>query len=298
MSSPARSDVYIRVTQAIIAAIEAGPGGWRMPWHHSGADITRPTNVASGKPYRGINSAPYRREKKEVSNERSGSLVMTCTHRTYLGQKWLRSRKRRGTTACPEKAQSVEAICGVAGQGKTCMAKAILPEPQFAATYTRSGAAEWLTRIARRLRGGQDYYVAYKVQGETRSIKIWKLKDLVPTVRRYGVVDAIPRTPFVYHRTELVERLNARVCERCGRDDLPCEVHHVRRLSDHRRDDDYLSYMRAARLRKRIVLCVDCHEKVHSYRPYTRPPRQLGSGEPDAVKAARPVRREAEPCSL
>src|SRR3546814_6679376 len=26
-----------------------------MPWHHSGADVTRPTNVASGKPYRGIN---------------------------------------------------------------------------------------------------------------------------------------------------------------------------------------------------------------------------------------------------
>ncbi len=94
----------------------------------------------------GIDSAPYRREKKEVSNERSGSLVMTCTHRTNLGQKWLRPRKRRGTTACSEKAQSVEAIYGAAGQGKTCMAKAILPEPQFAATYTASGAAQWLTR--------------------------------------------------------------------------------------------------------------------------------------------------------
>lgn len=154
------------------------------------------------------------------------------------------------------------------------------------------------TRIARRLRKGQDFYVTFKVKGETRSIKLWKLKDLVPAVRRYGVLDAIPHTPFVYRQTELVERLNARICERCGRDDQPCEVHHVRRLNDHRRDDDYLSYMRAARSRKRIVLCVDCHEKVHSYRPYTRPPRDFGSGEPDAVKAARPVRREAEPCSL
>ena len=27
-----------------------------MPWHHFGADVTRPTNVASGKPYRGINT--------------------------------------------------------------------------------------------------------------------------------------------------------------------------------------------------------------------------------------------------
>src|SRR5690606_24211009 len=101
-----------------------------------------PKNAATGRQYSGINGAPYRREKKEVSNERSGSLVMTCIHRTNLGQKWLRPRKRRGTTACPEKAQSVEAICGAGGQDKTCMAKAILPEPQFAATYTRSGAVE------------------------------------------------------------------------------------------------------------------------------------------------------------
>jgi len=57
MSSPQRQDVYARVTDAIVAAIEAGAGSWRMPWHHTGADVTRPTNVASGKPYRGINSA-------------------------------------------------------------------------------------------------------------------------------------------------------------------------------------------------------------------------------------------------
>jgi antirestriction protein ArdC len=55
-SSSAHADVHARVTAAIISAIEAGTGTWRMPWHHSGADVTRPTNVASGKPYRGINT--------------------------------------------------------------------------------------------------------------------------------------------------------------------------------------------------------------------------------------------------
>ncbi len=128
------------------------------------------------------------------------------------------------------------------------------------------------------------------MKGVTRSIKLWKLKDLVPAARRYGVVDAIPHTPFVYRQTELVERLNAGVCERPAgspavRGPSRSEVERAHR------DDDYLSYMRAARSRKHIVSCVDCHEKVHSYRPYTRPPRQLGSGEPDAVKAPRPVRR-------
>jgi antirestriction protein ArdC len=56
MSSSARSVVYARVTQAIVAAIDAGAVTWRMPWHHSGADVSCPTNVASGKPYRGINT--------------------------------------------------------------------------------------------------------------------------------------------------------------------------------------------------------------------------------------------------
>lgn len=45
-----------------------------------------------------------------------------------------------------EKARSTKTICGAEGQGKTCMAKAILPEPQFAAVYNENSVAEWLTR--------------------------------------------------------------------------------------------------------------------------------------------------------
>jgi antirestriction protein ArdC len=50
-----RTDVYTRITAEIIAAIEAGAGEFKMPWHHAGTSIARPTNVASGKNYRGVN---------------------------------------------------------------------------------------------------------------------------------------------------------------------------------------------------------------------------------------------------
>ena len=50
-----RADVYTRITAEIVAAIEAGAGEFRMPWHHTGTSTARPTNVASGKGYRGIN---------------------------------------------------------------------------------------------------------------------------------------------------------------------------------------------------------------------------------------------------
>jgi antirestriction protein ArdC len=56
MSTQTRADIYSRITHEIIAAIEAGSHEWRMPWHHDGSSITRPTNVTSSKVYRGINA--------------------------------------------------------------------------------------------------------------------------------------------------------------------------------------------------------------------------------------------------
>ena len=54
LAAPARADVYSRITAEIVAAVEAGAGAWKMPWHHDGSAITRPTNV-SGRRYRGVN---------------------------------------------------------------------------------------------------------------------------------------------------------------------------------------------------------------------------------------------------
>ena len=49
-------DVYARVTDQIINAIEQGVGNWRMPWHTSGRYAFSPINATSRKPYRGINT--------------------------------------------------------------------------------------------------------------------------------------------------------------------------------------------------------------------------------------------------
>ena len=51
-----KRDVYARVTDQIITAIEQGAGTWRMPWHTSGRFAFSPINVTSHKPYRGINT--------------------------------------------------------------------------------------------------------------------------------------------------------------------------------------------------------------------------------------------------
>ena len=51
-----KRDVYRKVTDAIINAIEQGVGNWRMPWHTSGRFAFSPINTASQNPYRGINT--------------------------------------------------------------------------------------------------------------------------------------------------------------------------------------------------------------------------------------------------
>ena len=49
---PSNQNVYQKITDHVIAAIEAGAPKFEMPWHKGNP---RPVNVASGKPYRGVN---------------------------------------------------------------------------------------------------------------------------------------------------------------------------------------------------------------------------------------------------
>jgi len=51
-----KRDVYARVTDQIVNAINQRAGTWRMPWHTSGRFAFSPINVISKKPYRGINT--------------------------------------------------------------------------------------------------------------------------------------------------------------------------------------------------------------------------------------------------
>jgi len=48
-------DIHEQITNRIIAAIEQGAGTFKLPWHRPAGSIARPTNIQSGKGYRGIN---------------------------------------------------------------------------------------------------------------------------------------------------------------------------------------------------------------------------------------------------
>jgi antirestriction protein ArdC len=87
-------DIHQHVTEKIVCAIERGAGDFRLPWHRSVGSIMRPVNVASKKPYRGVNVVAlwayaeepsyssgvwgtYRQWSKAGAQVRKGALVRT-----------------------------------------------------------------------------------------------------------------------------------------------------------------------------------------------------------------------------
>lgn len=50
-----RLDVHEEITKKIVAAVEAGAGEFKLPWHRPAASLQRPVSVTTGKPYHGIN---------------------------------------------------------------------------------------------------------------------------------------------------------------------------------------------------------------------------------------------------
>jgi antirestriction protein ArdC len=69
------ADLYQRVTDQIIALLEAGAkaNDWRRPWNTTANDPFSPINVASRKPYRGVNTV---------------NLWATAQAKAYTGGEW------------------------------------------------------------------------------------------------------------------------------------------------------------------------------------------------------------------
>lgn len=97
-----------------------------------------------------------------------------------------------------------------------------------------------------------------------------------PLVARWGgislrrridaTLDDNPKPVWSDSRSELVQRLLARVCELCGAE-IPGEVHHVRALKDLQRGGQdgrpQWTEVMAARRRKTLVVCGTCHDDIH-----------------------------------
>jgi len=83
--------------------------------------------------------------------------------------------------------------------------------------------------------------------------------------------DTVDTTALRHRRTKTVfeERLAAKICELCGNTESEhYDIHHVHKVKD-LKGKDFWEQVMIAKRRKTIVLCEECHKKVHSKRVST-----------------------------
>ena len=124
-----------------------------------------------------------------------------------------------------------------------------------------------------------------KYQSETEDKRIGKTlkclkvvverKEKRPLIAQWGGISLVHQrhaviedTPYQVRggRTELLKRLLADQCELCG-STKDIEVHHIRKLADlnvkGRKEKPAWMQIMSARNRKTLVLCRQCHDKIH-----------------------------------
>lgn len=112
----------------------------------------------------------------------------------------------------------------------------------------------------------RDFGVKYKTKDGKEKVCLFynegfKRKD----INKNADVDNVTDKRFYLGRTSLIQRLEAGRCELCGAENVPIEIHHVRKLKDLNGKKFWEKFM-IARKRKTLALCHKCHVDLHNGR--------------------------------
>ena len=112
----------------------------------------------------------------------------------------------------------------------------------------------------------KDFGVKYQTKDGKEKVCLFynegfKRKD----VNRNADVDNVTDKRFYLGRTSLIQRLEAGRCELCGDENVPIEIHHVRKLKNLNGKKFWEKFM-IARRRKTLALCHNCHVDLHNGR--------------------------------
>ena len=116
-------------------------------------------------------------------------------------------------------------------------------------------------KIRSGMKQGSEHVLFYDRNGERKTLIVFKLKHRRPA--NVPDVDELPNIAVYGSSIELLERLNARKCEYCGKEKGYFDVHHVRKLKDIKDGKEVWQKCMIERRRKTLVLCVECHQLLH-----------------------------------
>lgn len=142
----------------------------------------------------------------------------------------------------------------------------IMTESLFKTYATKYSAAKNRSSMRKEMskrRIGKDFGVQFETKSGTKTRLLYNEGFARKRMPFNPEIDRIPLTAKYASRTSLIDRLKAKQCEFCGKEDCEIEIHHVRKLKDLSGKSFWEAFM-IARRRKTLALCQDCHDKLHS----------------------------------
>lgn len=127
----------------------------------------------------------------------------------------------------------------------------------------KASVAEIITKY----RVGDSWGVKYDTKSEKGKVRYFYNQgfQMNSTPIKTMSFDTYVNTAMYTQRTELEQRMNAQKCELCGKDNVPFNIHHVRKVKDLKGKEPWERLM-IERNRKTLVLCLECHNKIHANR--------------------------------
>ena len=114
-------------------------------------------------------------------------------------------------------------------------------------------------KVIRLYKDGNTWSVPYETKEGTKRVRPIKIADC----KRGEATDTVFKRTNYNWKTTIRQRLNAGVCELCGKKHTDLlEVHVIRKFTELGNSDWELA-MKSKR-RKTLVVCPDCHKRIHS----------------------------------
>ena len=121
-----------------------------------------------------------------------------------------------------------------------------------------------ISRIIRKYRKGKDFAVEYlQKNGKVGQTLFYNKGFCRDTKVGKENPDIVARAVENYGSNSLIKRLKANKCEWCGAENVPLEMHHIRKLKDLKGRKQWEIAM-IGRKRKTMALCISCHDKLHA----------------------------------
>ena len=115
-----------------------------------------------------------------------------------------------------------------------------------------------MRKVIRKYKDGKTWSVPYETRNGTKRVRPVKIADC----KRGEATDIVYRRAKYNFKSTIRQRLNARVCEWCGKKNADLyEVHVVRNLNELGNSEWELAMKKLRR--KTMVVCSRCHHRIH-----------------------------------